>query len=90
MDWARLPETIYQGTISCRSVRHCGNLDSAMTNTEVRPHLVKAVNDMVSPAFNQHVYTDEEYELALRCVVKREIKLRGFSMIVDFPWHDCL
>ena len=75
--WARLPKTIYQGTISCLSVRDCLNLDSAMINTEARPHLVKALNDMVSPAFNQHVYTDEEYELALRCV-KREIKsLRG-------------
>jgi len=50
---------------------------------------MKAYKDLVLPSFNRHVYTDEEYELALRCV-KREIKLRGFSMKVDFPWHDCL
>tara|TARA_A100001035_G_scaffold266775_1_gene250161 strand:- start:89 stop:535 length:447 start_codon:yes stop_codon:yes gene_type:complete len=81
--WARLPKKIYQGTLSCLSVRDCLNLDSAMTNTEVRPHLVKALNDMVSPAFNQHVYTDEEYEFrTLRWVMKREMNLRGFLMEV--------
>ena len=88
--WARLPKTIYQGTLSCLSVRDCLNLDSAVTNRESRPHLMNAYKDLVLPSFNHHVYTDEEYELALRCVVKREIKLRGFSMKVDFPWHDCL
>ena len=81
--WARLPKTIYQGTLSCLSVRDCLNLDSAMTNTESRPHLVKAFKDMVSPAFNRHVYTDEKYKFrALRWVMKREINLRGFSMEV--------
>ena len=35
--WARLPKTIYQGTMSHLSVRDCGNLDSAMTNREMRP-----------------------------------------------------
>ena len=39
--WARLPKTIYQGTLSCLSVRDCLNLDSAMTNKETRPQLVK-------------------------------------------------
>ena len=87
--WARLPKTIYQGTLSCLSVRDCLILDSAVTNRESRPHLMKAYKDLMLPSFNHHVYTDEEYELALRCV-KREIKLRGFSMKVDFPWHDCL
>ena len=53
--WARLPKTIYQGTLSCLSVRDCLNLDSAMTNRESRPHLMKAYKDLVSPAFNQHV-----------------------------------
>ena len=32
--WARLPKTIYQDTLSCLSVRDCGNLGSAMTNRE--------------------------------------------------------
>ena len=72
--WARLPKTIYQGTLSCLSVRDCLNLDSAMTNKESRPHLVKAYKDRVSPAFNQHVYTSEEEFRALRWVMKREIK----------------
>ena len=65
MDWARLPETIYQG-ISCLSMRDCGNLDSAMTNRDARPHLVKTYNDLVLPAFNQHVYTSEDEFRALR------------------------
>ena len=30
--WSRLPETIYQGTISCLSVAACLQLDSALTN----------------------------------------------------------
>ena len=66
MGWARLPETIYQGTISCLSVRDCGNLDSAMTNRDARPHLVKTYNDLMLPAFNQHVYTSEDEFRALR------------------------
>ena len=72
MDWARLPEPIHQGTISCLSVRHCGNLDSAMTNRETRPQLLKAYKDLVSPAFNQNVYTSEDEIRALRWVMERE------------------
>ena len=70
--WAKLPETIYQGAISCLSVRDCGNLDSAMTNRETRPQLLKAYKDLVSPAFNQNVYTSEDEIRALRWVMERE------------------
>ena len=44
-------------------MRDCLNLDSAMTNRESRPHLVKAYKDLALPAFNWHVYTDEENAL---------------------------
>ncbi len=49
-----------QGTLSCLSVRDCGNLNSAITNKESQSHLMKAYKDLVSPALNQHVYTVEE------------------------------
>ena len=78
MVWERLPKTIYQGTISCLSVRDCLNLDSAKTNREERPHLVKAYKNLESPAFNQHVYTSGEDFRALRWVMERDINLKGF------------
>ena len=78
--WARLPETIYQGTISYLSVRDCGNLDSTMTNRETRPQLVKAYKNLMSPTFNQHVYTSEDEFRALRWVMGRDINLRGFRL----------
>ena len=79
--WARLPKTIYPGTMSCLSVRDCLNLDSAMTNGELRPHLVKAYKDLESPAFNGYLYTDEEDFRVLRWVMERGINLRGFSIV---------
>ena len=78
--WSRLPETIYQGTISCLSVAACLQLDSALTNREARPHLVKAYEGLVSPAFDQHVYTNEEKYRALRWVMERDINLKGFRL----------
>ena len=51
-------KTICPGTIIwCLYVRGCLNLNSAVTNKESRPHLVKAHKDVMSPAFNQHLYT---------------------------------
>ena len=47
---------------------------SALTNREARPHLVKAYEGLVSPAFDQHVYTSEEKYKALRWVIEsREV-----------------
>ena len=86
--WARLPETIYQGAISCLSVRDCGNLDSAMTNRETRPHLVKAYKDLMSPAFNQNVYTSEDEFRALRWVMGRDIHLKGFRLELKYSSGD--
>ena len=80
--WARLPKTIYQGTMSCLTVEDCRNLDSAMTNRESRPHLVKAYEDLESPAFNSYLYTDEEDFRVLRWVMERCINLRGFRIEV--------
>ncbi len=55
-------------------------LNHAMTNTEARPHLIKAYKDMRSPAFDQHVYTDKEDYRALRWVIKKGINLQGFRL----------
>ena len=56
--WSSLPKTIYRGTISYLSVEDCLNLDSAVTNGEMRPHLVKAYDSLVSAAFNGYLYTE--------------------------------
>ena len=53
---------------------------SALTNREARPHLVKAYDGLVSPAFDQHVYTSEDDFRALRWVMERGINLRGFRL----------
>ena len=83
--WARLPKTIYQGTLSYLEVREVGRMDSAMTNKETRPHLVKAYKDLVSPAFNGYLYrldvhTGQSDNDILRWVMEREIDLRGFKI----------
>ena len=83
--WARLPKTIYQGTLSYLEVREVGRTDSAMTNKETRPHLVKAYKDLVSPAFNGYLYrldvhTGQSDNDILRWVMEREIDLRGFKI----------
>ena len=46
-------------------------MERALTNKEARPHLVKSYKGLVSPAFNQHVYTSEEDFRALRWVMER-------------------
>ena len=58
----------------------CLQLDSALTNREARPHLVKAYEGLVSLAFDQHVYTSEDDFRALRWVMERGINLRGFRL----------
>ena len=83
--WARLPKTIYQGTLSYLEVREVGRMDIAMTNKETRPHLVKAYKDLVSPAFNGYLYrldvhTGQSDNDILRWVMEREIDLRGFKI----------
>ncbi len=82
--WARLPKTFYQGTTSCLSVGDCLCLDSAMTNKEMRPHLVKSYKDMESAAFNQHVYTSEDDFGVLRWVMERDINLKGFRLELKY------
>ena len=81
--WSRLPETMYQGIISCLSVGDCLSLDSAMTDRETRPHLMKAYEGLVSAAFNGYLYSDEGDYAALRWVMKRGIDLRGFTMELE-------
>ena len=81
--WSRLPETMYQGIISCLSVGDCLSLDSAMTDRERRPHLMKAYEGLVSATFNGYLYSDKGDYAALRWVMKRGIDLRGFTMELE-------
>ena len=41
---------------------------------------MKAYEGLVSPAFDQHVYTSEEKYEALRWVIERGINLKGFRL----------
>ena len=83
LEWAALPHTTRKGSLPYLSARETLSLDSAITNHEARPHLVKAYKDLVSPGFNQHVYTDKEDYRALRYVIARGIDLRGFRLEVE-------
>ena len=55
-------------------------MERALTNKEARPHLVKSYEGLVSPSFNQQVYTNEDDFRALRWVMERGINLRGFRL----------
>ena len=74
---------MYHGIISCLSVGGCLSLDSAMTDRERRPHLMKVYEGLVSAAFNGYLYSVEGDYAALRWVMKREIDLRGFTMELE-------
>ena len=80
--WSMLPNIIYQGAIPCLTAQESLRLDSALTNSEARPHLVKSYKGMVSPGFNEYLYTDKEDYRALRWVMKKGIDLRGFRLEV--------
>ncbi len=67
----------------CLSVRDCLSLDSAMTDKETRPYLMKAYEDLESIAFNDYLYSEKEAYAALRWVMKRGVDLRGFTMEVE-------
>ena len=78
--WASLPHTTRKGAMPFLSVKEMGRLDCSVTNKQERPHLVKAYKNLAMPAFNKHVYTNEEDYRALRWVQKRGINLRGFRL----------
>ena len=62
-------------------------LDSAMTNREARPHLVRSYRGMQSLAFNCHlleVKCGDGSCKALERARKRRIDLRGFSMEINW------
>ena len=80
LDWASLPHTTRKGAMPFLSVKEMGRLDCSVTNKQERPHLVKAYKNLAMPAFNKHVYTNEEDYRALRWVQKRGINLRGFRL----------
>ena len=80
LEWAALPHTTRKGTLPYLSARDSLNLDSAMTNRQARPHLVKAYKGLVSAGFNEVVYTDKEDYRALRYVIARGVNLQGFRL----------
>ena len=80
LDWASLPHMTRKGAMPFLSVKEMGRLDCSVTNKQERPHLVKAYKDLAMPAFNKHVYTNEEDHRALRWVQERGINLRGFQL----------
>ena len=86
LDWASLPHTTRKGAMPFLSFKEMGRLDCSVTNRHERPHLVKAHKDLAMPAFNQHVYTNEEDHRALRWVQERGIKLRGFRLVLKDWW----
>ena len=55
LEWAALPHTTRKGTLPYLSAREILRLDSAMTNRQARPHLVKAYKGLVSDGFNEVV-----------------------------------
>ena len=73
LDWALLPHTTRKSALRYLSAGETLCLDSAVLNSEARPHLVKAYKDLESAGFNIHVYTDKEDFRALRWVRKRGI-----------------
>ena len=77
LDWALLPHTTRKGALSFLSLEDSMGLNHAMTNNEVRPHLIEAYKDIRSPAFDEHVYTDKEDYRALRWVIKKGINLQA-------------
>ena len=82
LTWGTLPHTTRKGLVPFLSAESCLSLDSALTNSEARPHLVKSYKGMVSPGFNEYLYTDKEDYRALRWVMKKGIDLRGFRLEV--------
>ena len=86
LDWASLPHMTRKGAMPFLSVKEMGRLDCSVTNKQERPHLVKAYKDLPMPAFNKHIYTNEEDHRALRWVQERGIKLRGFRLVLKDWW----
>ena len=82
LTWSTLPHTTRKGLVPFLSVESCLSLDLSMTNHEARPHLVKSYKGMVSPGFNEYLYTDKEDFRALRWVMEKGIDLRGFRLEV--------
>ena len=80
LEWAALPHTTRKDTLPYLSAREILRLDSAMTNRQARPHLVKAYKGLVSAGFNEVVYTDKEDYRALRYVIARGVNLQGFRI----------
>ena len=84
LDWSLLPHTNRKGAMPFLSMGDIVSLDNAVTNSEARPHLVKAYKGLESPDFNGHVYQiKEDYSCkALEWLRERGINLRGFEMEV--------
>ena len=80
LTWSTLPHTTRKGLVPFLSAESCRSLDSALTNSEARPHLVKSYKGMVSPGFNEYLYTDKKDYRSLRWVMKKGVDLQGFRL----------
>ena len=86
LDWDSLPHTTRKGAMPFLSFKEMGRLDRSVTNKQERPYQVKTCKDLAMPAFNQHVYTNEDDHRALRWVQEIGIKLRGFRLVLKDWW----
>ena len=81
LDWSLLPHTAREGAMPFLSMGDTVSLDNAVTNSEARPHLVKAYKGLESSGWTLKV--EEDYSCrALEWVRERSINLRGFEMKV--------
>ena len=81
LDWSLLPHTTREGAMPFLSMGDTVSLDNAVTNSEARPHLVKAYKGLESSGWTLKVEEDYSYR-ALEWVRERSINLRGFEMKV--------
>ena len=83
LKWADIPITAQKCTLAFLTVRDHGSLNSAMTNKDERPELLKAYKGLVSPALNNYLYTDKNDYEALHWVMDKDIDVKGFRMVVN-------
>ena len=81
LDWSLLPHTTRKGAMPFLSMGDTVSLDNAVTNSDARPHLVKAYEGLESSGWTLKL--EEDYSCkALEWVRERGINLRGFEMEV--------
>ena len=91
MDWNKLPHNVCSTTLSFLDVPESLNLNSAMTNHEMRPLFVELHKDLCCPAFDKYGYTDEEDYRSLQwglCFGQMEGESRSGPVLVRMMTCD--